>query len=144
MNRSGTFRRAPLVMGLCALLGMGTVGPASAQPGKPCDDGKIAGGLALPGCDIDVTRLTLTDIRAGYTRRLFTAEQLVRAYLEHIARYEAAYNAFTFVNPHALEQARDIDARRRAGRPLGPLAGVPVVIKESMDVGFPRRQAGGH
>jgi hypothetical protein len=41
MNRIGTFRRAPLVMGLCALLGMGTFGPASAQPGRPCHDGTI-------------------------------------------------------------------------------------------------------
>nr|WP_233192749.1 amidase family protein [Acidimangrovimonas sediminis] len=33
-----------------------------------------------------------------------------------------------------METARDIDRRRAAGAPVGPLAGVPVVIKDPMDM----------
>ena len=43
-----------------------------------------------------------------------------------------------FLNPDALETARAIDRRRAAGETLGPLAGIPVVVKDPMDmVGFP-------
>ena len=96
--------------------------------------------LTSPGNSphIDVTRLTLTDILAAYESDLFTANELMKAYLKHITRYEPAYNAFTFMNSRALTQAREVDRRRKAGDELGPLAGVPIVIKESMDVvGFP-------
>ena len=42
------------------------------------------------------------------------------------------------LNPDALDDAKTIDRRRAAGEKLGPLAGVPVVIKDPMDmVGFP-------
>lgn len=70
-------------------------------------------------------------------------EQLVQAYLDHIAIYEPSYNAFTFLNALALDEARQIDRARKAGRKLGPRAGVPIVIKESMDVaGSPRPPVG--
>lgn len=88
--------------------------------------------------EIDVVELTITEIQEAFASGRFTAEALTRAHLERIARYEPFYNAFTFLNPDALEAARAIDARRAAGEPLGPLAGVPVVVKEAMDmVGFP-------
>jgi amidase len=135
MKRIGTFSKVPAWVGLCTLVVVGTFGATHIQAGHPSQEGVQAAKKENP---IDVTRLTLADIQAGYARNLFTAEQLVGAYLDHIARYEPAYNAFTFLNPLALEQARDLDRLRTAGRQLGPLAGVPVVIKESMDVvGFP-------
>ncbi|HEX4183374.1 MAG TPA: amidase [Caulobacteraceae bacterium] len=36
--------------------------------------------------------------------------------------------------PYALDDARRIDAQRAAGAPLGPLAGIPVAVKDSVDV----------
>jgi amidase len=136
MKRIGTFTRVPVWVGLCTLIATGLVGGATTLAGHGSQDGAVQ--AARKENFIDVTRLTLADIQAGYARNLFTAEQLVGAYLDHIARHEPAYNAFTFFNPLALEQARDLDRMKKAGRKLGPLAGVPVVIKESMDVvGFP-------
>ncbi|WP_438011597.1 amidase [Sorangium sp. So ce321] len=88
--------------------------------------------------DIDVAELTVSKIMKAYRHRRYTAEALTQAYLDRIEQYEESYNAFTFLNPSALEQAREIDRRRRNGEALGPLAGIPVVIKESMDfVGSP-------
>ena len=82
--------------------------------------------------------ITAEELQAGYASGKFTAEDVVRAYLDRIARYEPKYNAFTVLNPNALSEAREIDRRRAAGEPLGPLAGVPIVIKEAVDMaGFP-------
>jgi Asp-tRNA(Asn)/Glu-tRNA(Gln) amidotransferase A subunit family amidase len=88
--------------------------------------------------DIDVTELTIADVQAGFAAGSFTSETLTLAHLKRIEKYEPFYNAFTYMNDAALADARAIDARRAAGEALGPLAGVPVVIKEAMDfVGLP-------
>ncbi|NHN34190.1 amidase [Paenibacillus agricola] len=82
--------------------------------------------------------ITLQQLQTGYTNKVYTAEEVVKAYLDRINTYEPNYNAFTFMNPKALEQAIEIDRRRAAGETLGKLAGVPIVIKEAVDVaGFP-------
>ncbi|HET6969786.1 MAG TPA: amidase family protein, partial [Phenylobacterium sp.] len=65
-----------------------------------------------------------------------TSEQLVRAYLERIERIDRAgpkLNAVLAVNPHALADARRLDAERRAGHVRGPLHGVPVLIKDNIE-----------
>ncbi|HZP66571.1 MAG TPA: amidase [Rudaea sp.] len=111
---------------------------ASCSGSSVKDSRDLAPAGAHPLAPIDVTQLTLTSIRTGYQRGNFTARKVVQAYLDRISTYEPAYNAFTFLNPNALDQADAIDRKRSANQPLGPLAGVPIVIKESMDfVGFP-------
>jgi Asp-tRNA(Asn)/Glu-tRNA(Gln) amidotransferase A subunit family amidase len=82
---------------------------------------------------IDVVELTIADIQKGFAEGRFTSEALTRQHLARIETYEPAYNAFTSMNPGAIADARAIDARRAAGERLGPLAGVPVVVKEAMD-----------
>ena len=93
---------------------------------------------AIPDTELDVVELTISDVQAGFAAGRFTSEALTLAFLARIEHYEPYYNAFTFMNPTALADARAIDIRRAAGEALGPLAGVPVVVKEAMDmVGFP-------
>ncbi len=88
--------------------------------------------------DIDVVELSIDDVQKGFAEGRFTSETLTHAFLERIAKYEPYYNAFTFMNPGALDDARAADARRAAGSPIGPFDGLPVVIKEAMDfVGLP-------
>ncbi|MDT7950993.1 MAG: amidase [Acetobacteraceae bacterium] len=87
---------------------------------------------------IDLTTLTVEAIQAGFRDGAFTCEALVQACLDRIGEYNPHYNAIIFPNPAALEDARAIDRRRAAGEALGPLAGVPIVVKDPMDmVGFP-------
>jgi amidase len=88
-------------------------------------------GTAL--AQVDVVELTAKDIADGYASGAFTAVELTSAFLERINTYEPLYNAFTFLNPDALETAAALDAELLATGPRGPLHGVPVVIKESMD-----------
>ncbi len=61
-----------------------------------------------------------------------TSEELTRACLAQIDALNPALNVFlAYDAEHALEQARAIDARRAAGEELGPLAGVPVGVKDN-------------
>ena len=83
--------------------------------------------------DIDIVELTIADVQKGFLAGRFTSKSLTRLHLERIEAYEPFYNAFTFMNPNAIAEARAIDERRKAGETLGPLAGVPVVVKEAMD-----------
>jgi amidase len=86
----------------------------------------------------DVIEMTVADAQAAFAAGTLTCEALVRACLDRISTYNPRYNAIIFLNPDALDDARAIDARRAAGEALGPLAGIPVVVKDPMDmVGFP-------
>ncbi len=63
------------------------------------------------------------------------AQDYVRACVERIAEQEERVRAWAYFDPaHALEQARDLDERRALGRPTGPLHGLPVGIKDIIDV----------
>ncbi len=88
--------------------------------------------------DLDITEITVDQISTGLKAGEFTAVELVQAYLDRIETYEPVYNAYVAMNAAALADAAAIDARIAAGEEVGPLAGVPVAIKEAMDVaGFP-------
>ena len=87
---------------------------------------------------IDLVELTVEGAQAAFASGAATSETLTGAFLDRIAQYNPLYNAIIFLNPDALADAREIDRRRAAGEALGPLAGVPVVVKDPMDmVGFP-------
>jgi amidase len=93
---------------------------------------------AAPANLPDLGTLTITIVRDGLAAGVFTTEELTRACLAQIDALNARYNAIIFMNEEALDTARSIDRRRAAGETLGQLAGVPVVIKDPMDmVGFP-------
>ncbi|HTT47868.1 MAG TPA: amidase [Pseudolabrys sp.] len=63
-----------------------------------------------------------------------SAEEYVGACLQRIAALEPAVRAFVHLDPgHALRQARERDEHRHAGKPLGPLHGLPVAIKDIFD-----------
>jgi aspartyl-tRNA(Asn)/glutamyl-tRNA(Gln) amidotransferase subunit A len=79
----------------------------------------------------DVTALTATtlaaDVRAG--RR--SARAITDAFLDHIAATDGAIGAYLAVDADGARAAADaIDAARARGEPLGPLAGVPVGVKD--------------
>src|SRR6516165_10595392 len=60
-----------------------------------------------------------------------SSEELTRSFLDAIRQRDPAIKAFLHVNEEsALEQARNVDGKRKRGEPLGALAGIPVVIKD--------------
>ncbi|MGH7429618.1 MAG: amidase, partial [Candidatus Methylomirabilaceae bacterium] len=65
---------------------------------------------------------------------VISAEQLLDACLARVRETDAQVQAWAFLDPdHALAQARAADAWRLEGRPIGPLHGVPVGIKDIFD-----------
>lgn len=96
-----------------------------------------------PAPDFDISEMTLADAAAAFARGV-TAEALATAFLDRIATYNPRYNAIIVMNPNALDDARAIDRRRARGEPLGPLAGVPVVVKDTMDMAGLPTTAGWH
>src|SRR4030088_1357540 len=74
--------------------------------------------------------LSARELAAAIARRDLTVESVVREYLGRIEAREAQVRAWQFFDPElALAQARKLDAQG----PQGPLAGVPVGVKDLMD-----------
>jgi len=76
-------------------------------------------------------RQTATELLRRLHAGDVSSVQLTQAYLEQIERHDSQVKAFLRVDPgRALERAAEIDGRRKAGKPLGRLAGLPVAIKD--------------
>jgi amidase len=91
---------------------------------------------AVSAAALNIETATIADVQAAYTTGKLTAEQLVQAYLARIAAYDKqgpAINAVITLNPKALDEARALDAERKAGKLRGPLHGIPVVLKDNYD-----------
>ena len=83
----------------------------------------------------DLGTITVREIRDGLSTGKFTAEALTESALAHVKAMNPTFNAIIFHNDEAaLETARDVDRRIAAGEPVGPLAGVPIVVKDPMDM----------
>ena len=73
------------------------------------------------------------DLSEGFRRGELTPMEATRAALARIAQLDAKLNAMYRVDREgAIEQARAADARWESGRPLSPLDGVPLTIKENV------------
>ncbi|WP_347904201.1 amidase [Pseudomonas purpurea] len=89
---------------------------------------------SVNSAEIDIQEITVAEIEKAFESGAYTSEQLTTIFLARIERFNPHYNAFTAMNSKALDEARDVDRRRKAGEKLGPLAGVPVVVKDTMDM----------
>ena len=80
-----------------------------------------------------LNELTIHEAADRLARREISAVELTRAVLGEIERRDGEIGAYlTVTSEAALGQASAIDAARARGESLGPLAGVPVAIKDNM------------
>jgi len=85
---------------------------------------------------IEVTEVSIAELRAALESGRTTAVELVQAYRARIEAYDGpdtptALNAVVVHNPDALKEAQASDARRARGETLGPLDGIPYTAKDS-------------
>ena len=78
----------------------------------------------------DLTRLTAAALSDLLVSREVSSVDVTRAHLDRIAAVDGAVHAFLHINANALDTAAAIDALRSEGAPLGPLAGIPIAIKD--------------
>jgi aspartyl-tRNA(Asn)/glutamyl-tRNA(Gln) amidotransferase subunit A len=79
--------------------------------------------------------LSASEIARRVRSRALSAEDVTRAHLDRIAAVEPKVDAFLHLFPErALATAREVDKAVAAGRSDLPLAGVPVAVKDVLDI----------
>jgi amidase len=94
--------------------------------------------LAEPDDTFPFREATVAQLQAQMAAGRLTSEQLTRAYIDRIHALDSSgpgVNAVMELNPDALTLARKADEMRRHGVVLGPLHGIPVLLKDNIDTG---------
>jgi amidase len=81
----------------------------------------------------DVTEKSVAQLNADLGSGRLTSEVLTGAYIDRIRRRDGTIKSVLALNPRALDAARASDARRKTGKVLGPLDGIPILIKDNID-----------
>ena len=84
----------------------------------------------------ELIETTIDAIRRAYDAKEISARELVQGYLDRIDAFDRngpTINSIISVNPAALDEADRLDAAFAASGPVGPLHGVPVVLKDQID-----------
>lgn len=91
---------------------------------------------AGPRAEFEVMEATLTSIHAAFKSGKLTAKSLTQMYLDRIEAFDRngpKINSVININPRALAEAEQLDAAYKRSGPVGPLHGIPVVLKDQMD-----------
>ncbi|MFG0333347.1 MAG: Asp-tRNA(Asn)/Glu-tRNA(Gln) amidotransferase subunit GatA [Maioricimonas sp. JB049] len=76
---------------------------------------------------------TSSQLRQAFADGQASAVEIATAFLEQIDRTDGRVSALLHVDREsALARAAEIDRKREAGDPLGPLAGLPVIVKDNI------------
>jgi amidase len=89
------------------------------------------------GHQFDLQTASVEDIQAAVGKGALTYERLVQLYLNRIEAYDKKgprLNAVIEINPHAVTTARALDDERKAKGLRSPLHGIPVAVKDNVDV----------
>ncbi len=123
--RYGLLKLGGLGLMITALVAPGASG---ASPSSPPAAG--VGSTQLAGVNLDMT--TIPQLEQLMNRHRLSSVELVRFYLERIARLNPALHAVITVSPTAVADAGAADWARERGDQR-PLLGVPILVKDNVD-----------
>jgi amidase len=86
--------------------------------------------------EFELDELTISDLQEGMKSGKWTAQSLVRKYLERINDIDRSgpkINSVIEINPEAAAIAAALDSERKQGTLRGPLHGIPILIKDNID-----------
>ena len=92
---------------------------------------------AARAADFDLSTATIADINAATDAGALSSEKLISLYLKRIEAYDKQgpkINSVIYLNGNALAEAKALDAERKTKGRRSPLHGIPVVIKDLVDV----------
>ena len=87
--------------------------------------------------NFNLVEATIDDIHAGYKTGQLTCRQVVQMYLDRIEAFDKSgpnLNALITVNAEALIEADRLDQAFQKSGLVGPLHGIPVIVKDQADV----------
>jgi amidase len=82
------------------------------------------------------SRLSIDPIdttQAALEHGAITSAQIIEQSRQAIAELDTRHHAVIVLNPHINADARNADAARAAGKPQGPLAGIPILLKDNIE-----------
>jgi amidase len=124
--------------------------PSKMRGGRTFFGAAISGGVAVfLGCIFALplradgvptahNEATVAQLQADMAAGKLTSEQLTREYLARIAALDQSgpgVNSVIELNPDAIDMAKHADQLRKQGKVLGPLHGIPVLLKDNIDTG---------
>lgn len=112
-------------------------------PGNDPPAGAAPAAAVVPA--VDVVELDIATASRRMAAGELSSRALTQAYLDRIAAIDDAgptLNAVIEIAPDALAQAEARDAERAAGQVRGPLHGIPVLVKDNVDVAGMANSAG--
>lgn len=77
--------------------------------------------------------LTIADYHEALGHGAITTQDLVSFYLKRITDYDDHLSAVIQVNPHVMDQARACDDYYKTSGFMGPLHGVPILVKDNIE-----------
>lgn len=80
----------------------------------------------------ELEEVSLAQLRQELKSGRYTAPQLVQLYQARIAELNPKINAIIELNPDAMADAERSHAERGSGKPLGPLHGIPILLKDNI------------
>jgi amidase len=117
---------------LASMLGLALITACSPSP-----QSGTSGTQSAAADSLDVVELPAVEALQRMAAGTLTSRALTQAYLDRIAAIDDAgptLNAVVDLNPQALDDAAKLDAERKAGALRGPLHGLPVLLKDNIDV----------
>jgi amidase len=92
------------------------------------------GRTPLAAAPFSVVEASLTDLRQALDTGRTTSRAITQQYLDRLARYNARLHAANTISPTALADADARDQEHRTKRARGPLHGIPVAVKDNVQV----------
>src|SRR6266487_2345633 len=92
--------------------------------------------LPQTGPASSIEEITIAQIQSMFAAGTLTAKSLVNSYLSRITSLDQngpQLNSILQVNPDALSIAGQIDQMRQSGTVLGPMMGIPILLKDNVD-----------